>query len=111
MISRLLCDSFNNVSLVFSPFITKRLFPHLHTYYLLLWLPSSPQKNSHDSNAPLPPPLRSLVGSKTITRENVTPVLSQLRDHLVGKNVAADIAAKLCDSVALKLEGKVGISN
>ena len=51
------------------------------------------------------------MGSKTITRENVTPVLSQLRDHLVGKNVAADIAAKLCDSVALKLEGKVGISN
>ena len=47
------------------------------------------------------------MGSKTITKENVTPVLSQLKDHLVGKNVAADIAAKLCDSIALKLEGKV----
>ncbi|XP_043229344.1 signal recognition particle receptor subunit alpha-like isoform X1 [Amphibalanus amphitrite] len=50
---------------------------------------------------------KSLVGSKTITKENVTPVLNQLKDHLVGKNVAADIAAKLCDSIALKLEGKV----
>jgi len=33
--------------------------------------------------------------------------LDQLRDLLVGKNVAADIAAKLCESVAIKLEGKV----
>ena len=47
------------------------------------------------------------MGSKTINKENVSPVLDKLRDHLVGKNVAADIAAKLCDSVALKLEGKV----
>ncbi|XP_037083854.1 signal recognition particle receptor subunit alpha-like isoform X2 [Pollicipes pollicipes] len=50
---------------------------------------------------------KNLVGNKTITRENVTPVLDQLRDHLVGKNVAADIAAKLCESVANKLQGKV----
>lgn len=50
---------------------------------------------------------RGLVGSKALTKENLTPVLDQMRDHLIGKNVAADIAEKLCNSVAEKLEGKV----
>ena len=35
------------------------------------------------------------------------PVLDKLKDHLITKNVAADIAHKLCVSVAAKLEGKV----
>lgn len=35
------------------------------------------------------------------------PVLEKMREHLIAKNVASDIAAKLCDSVAAKLEGKV----
>nr|XP_039248695.1 signal recognition particle receptor subunit alpha-like [Styela clava] len=50
---------------------------------------------------------RGLVGSKALTKENLTPVLDKMRDHLIGKNVAADIADKLCLSVAGKLEGKV----
>jgi signal recognition particle receptor subunit alpha len=35
------------------------------------------------------------------------PVLDKLKDHLIAKNVAADISHKLCVSVAAKLEGKV----
>lgn len=35
------------------------------------------------------------------------PCLEKLRDHLISKNVAADISVKLCESVAAKLEGKV----
>ncbi|XP_073980947.1 signal recognition particle receptor alpha isoform X1 [Rhodnius prolixus] len=50
---------------------------------------------------------RGLVGSKNLTKEDMVPVLEKLKDHLIGKNVAADIASKLCDSVAAKLEGKV----
>ncbi|KAJ0176262.1 hypothetical protein K1T71_008436 [Dendrolimus kikuchii] len=50
---------------------------------------------------------KGLVGSKALTEESMRPVLDKLRDHLIGKNVAADIANKLCDSVAIKLEGKV----
>jgi len=34
-------------------------------------------------------------------------VLDKLKDHLIAKNVAADISHKLCVSVAAKLEGKV----
>lgn len=48
-----------------------------------------------------------LVGSKALSEETMRPVLDKLQDHLIGKNVAADIANKLCDSVATKLEGKV----
>ncbi|XP_023932356.1 signal recognition particle receptor subunit alpha homolog [Lingula anatina] len=50
---------------------------------------------------------KGLVGSKTLTRDDIQDVLNKMRDHLISKNVAADIAAKLCDSVATKLEGKV----
>ncbi|XP_056639574.1 signal recognition particle receptor subunit alpha homolog [Diorhabda sublineata] len=50
---------------------------------------------------------RGLVGSKNLTKSDMEPVLEKMKDHLISKNVAADIAVKLCDSVATKLEGKV----
>lgn len=50
---------------------------------------------------------KNLVGSKTITAEDVAPALDKLRYHLIAKNVASDIAFKLCESVARKLEGRV----
>lgn len=50
---------------------------------------------------------KGLVGSKALTSEAMTPVLEKLKDHLISKNVATDIAQKLCDSVATRLEGKV----
>lgn len=50
---------------------------------------------------------KGLVGSKNLTQEGMQPTLDKMKDHLIAKNVAADIAAKLCDSVAAKLEGKV----
>uniref|UniRef100_A0A6M2DGC6 Putative signal recognition particle n=1 Tax=Xenopsylla cheopis TaxID=163159 RepID=A0A6M2DGC6_XENCH len=50
---------------------------------------------------------KGLVGSKNLSRDDMQPALDKLKDHLIGKNVAADIAYKLCDSVAVKLEGKV----
>uniref|UniRef100_A0A1A8F8M3 Signal recognition particle receptor (Docking protein) n=2 Tax=Nothobranchius korthausae TaxID=1143690 RepID=A0A1A8F8M3_9TELE len=51
--------------------------------------------------------LKGLVGSKSLSRDDMEPVLEKMRDHLIAKNVAADIASRLCDSVAKKLEGKV----
>ncbi|XP_037534036.1 signal recognition particle receptor subunit alpha [Nematolebias whitei] len=51
--------------------------------------------------------LKGLVGSKSLSREDMEPVLEKMRDHLIAKNVAADIASQLCDSVAKKLEGRV----
>lgn len=50
---------------------------------------------------------KGLVGSKNLTREDMKPTLEKLKDHLIAKNVAADIAVKLCESVEAKLEGKV----
>uniref|UniRef100_A0A673FRP8 SRP54-type proteins GTP-binding domain-containing protein n=1 Tax=Sinocyclocheilus rhinocerous TaxID=307959 RepID=A0A673FRP8_9TELE len=51
--------------------------------------------------------LKGLVGSKNLTQEDMEPVLDKMRDHLITKNVAAEIASQLCNSVAKKLEGKV----
>ncbi|XP_060780022.1 signal recognition particle receptor subunit alpha isoform X2 [Neoarius graeffei] len=51
--------------------------------------------------------LKGLVGSKTLTLQDMEPVLEKMKDHLIAKNVAADIASQLCDSVARKLEGKI----
>ncbi|UYV65280.1 SRPR [Cordylochernes scorpioides] len=50
---------------------------------------------------------RSLVGSKTISEKDMEPVLAKLKDHMIMKNVAADIAEKLCHSISAKLEGRV----
>lgn len=50
---------------------------------------------------------KGLVGSKSLTQEGMRPALDKMKDHLIAKNVAADISAKLCESVAAKLEGKV----
>lgn len=50
--------------------------------------------------------IKSLNYNKALTKEDLDPVLSQLRDHLISKNVAAEIATKLCDSVSSKLEGQ-----
>ncbi|KAM9217125.1 signal recognition particle receptor subunit alpha isoform 1-T1 [Leptosomus discolor] len=51
--------------------------------------------------------LKGLVGSKSLAREDMDPVLEKMKDHLIAKNVAAEIAVQLCESVAKKLEGKV----
>ena len=50
---------------------------------------------------------KSLTGGKTITREAMEPALEKMKDHLVTKNVVLEIAEKLCESVASKLEGRV----
>lgn len=50
---------------------------------------------------------KGLVGGKKLTIDDVTPGLEKLKDHLIGKNVASDVAVKLCESVATKLNGKV----
>lgn len=47
------------------------------------------------------------MGGKTLSEADLEPVLEKLKDHLIGKNVAAEIAGKLCQSVGKKLEGKV----
>lgn len=46
------------------------------------------------------------LSSKIITSEDLQPVLAAMRTHLMDKNVAADIADKICDSVGQSIEGK-----
>lgn len=51
--------------------------------------------------------LSGLVGSKALTREDLEPVLAKLKDNLIGKNVASEVAESLIESVLVKLEGVV----
>jgi signal recognition particle receptor subunit alpha len=44
--------------------------------------------------------------SKTLTSEDLKPVLNTMREHLMNKNVARDIADQICDSVGQSLIGK-----
>ena len=50
--------------------------------------------------------LNTFKYNKALTSADLEPILSQLKDHLIAKNVASEIATKLCESVATKLEGQ-----
>lgn len=50
--------------------------------------------------------MNSFSYNKTLAKSDLDPILANLRDHLIAKNVAAEIATKLCDSVANKLIGQ-----
>ncbi|WKY03914.1 hypothetical protein Q1695_005132 [Nippostrongylus brasiliensis] len=50
---------------------------------------------------------KNLVGNKRISAEDVEPILETMRENLILKNVAAEPADKICQSVGRKLEGKV----
>ncbi|EDQ90901.1 uncharacterized protein MONBRDRAFT_20343 [Monosiga brevicollis MX1] len=47
----------------------------------------------------------SLTGSTKLTREALAPVMAKMRLHLIEKNVAQNIAEKLCESVEEQLVG------
>lgn len=47
-----------------------------------------------------------LAGKKILTREDLLPVLQDMEKHLMSKNVAKDIAEKLCEAVGTALVGK-----
>lgn len=50
--------------------------------------------------------LNSLTGQHTIGSEELEPILFSMKDHLISKNVANDIAGHLCDSVKTNIVGK-----
>jgi len=47
-----------------------------------------------------------LTGSKILTEEDLKPVLEAMKQHLMKKNVAMEIADKVCEGVGESLVGK-----
>ncbi|KAJ3850902.1 signal recognition particle binding protein [Lentinula lateritia] len=47
-----------------------------------------------------------LTGSKTLTEQDLKPVLEAMKQHLMKKNVAKEIADKVCEGVGESLIGK-----
>ncbi|KAG9402608.1 hypothetical protein AC1031_007215 [Aphanomyces cochlioides] len=50
--------------------------------------------------------LQSISGNKILTREDVTPVVEQFRIQLISKNVAAEVADEMCESVISTMIGQ-----
>ncbi|XP_024029346.1 signal recognition particle receptor subunit alpha homolog [Morus notabilis] len=50
--------------------------------------------------------LQSIAGKANLDKSDLEPALKALKDRLMTKNVAEEIAEKLCESVATSLEGK-----
>ncbi|CAF1199613.1 unnamed protein product [Adineta steineri] len=48
----------------------------------------------------------NIFASKTLTAEDLRTGFDTMREHLVSKNVASDVAEKICESVSSKLTGK-----
>ncbi|CAG8532510.1 8695_t:CDS:10 [Paraglomus occultum] len=49
---------------------------------------------------------KSITGQKELTERDLAPVMANMREHLIKKNVAADIASHLCDSITKNLVGQ-----
>ncbi|RDX70454.1 Signal recognition particle receptor subunit alpha, partial [Mucuna pruriens] len=49
---------------------------------------------------------QSIAGKANLDKSDLEPTLKALKDRLMTKNVAEEIAEKLCESVAASLEGK-----
>ncbi|CAK9183329.1 unnamed protein product [Ilex paraguariensis] len=49
---------------------------------------------------------QSIAGKANLEKADLEPALKALKDRLMTKNVAEEIAGKLCESVAASLEGK-----
>ncbi|CAL0330424.1 unnamed protein product [Lupinus luteus] len=49
---------------------------------------------------------QSIAGKTNLEKSDLEPALKALKDRLMTKNVAEEIAEKLCESVAASLEGK-----
>lgn len=45
-------------------------------------------------------------GSKVLSEEDLKPILAEMEKHLMGKNVAKEIAERMCENVGLALRGK-----
>jgi signal recognition particle receptor subunit alpha len=49
---------------------------------------------------------RLIGSSRTLTKEDLEPVLAGMKEHLMQKNVAQEIAGKICDGIGTSLVGK-----
>lgn len=50
--------------------------------------------------------IKSFTGNKVMTEEDLIPVLTKFKEDLMGKNVAEEIARKICDSIKEKILNK-----
>ncbi|KAJ3109138.1 hypothetical protein HDU96_007301 [Phlyctochytrium bullatum] len=74
-------------------------------------IPESDSKSSSDrakqgSSFGLFSFIRSFTEQKALTEESLSPILTKMKEHLIAKNVASEIADTLCNSVSSSLIGQ-----
>lgn len=69
-------------------------------------LRSDASKQSTSSLGSLSSLFARLMGSKVLTEDDLKPVLEGMKQHLMKKNVAKEIADKVCEGVGESLVGK-----
>jgi signal recognition particle receptor subunit alpha len=67
---------------------------------------SSKQQNSSTTLGAMGSLFARFTGGKTLTEEDLQPVLATMKEHLMKKNVAKGIADKVCDGVGKEMLGK-----
>lgn len=67
---------------------------------------TAPAKSSSGSLGALGSLFARLTGSKVLTEDDLKPVLEGMKQHLMKKNVAKEIADKICEGVGESLVGK-----
>ncbi|KAI8826179.1 SRP54-type protein [Fimicolochytrium jonesii] len=74
---------------------------------------SDSEEDIDETSTPLSTPTRglfsffqNLTASRKLTREDLDPVMTKMREHMITKNVASDVADHLCTSVMQELTGK-----
>ena len=68
--------------------------------------PVQPERAMSGSLGALGSLFSRLTGSKVLTQEDLNPVLDGMKQHLMKKNVAKEIADKVCEGVGESLVGK-----
>lgn len=68
--------------------------------------PTDPKTAATGSLGALSSMFARLTGSKVLTPEDLKPVLEAMKQHLMKKNVAKEIADKVCEGVGESLVGK-----
>ncbi|KAA8522860.1 hypothetical protein F0562_009283 [Nyssa sinensis] len=63
-------------------------------------------RSTHRRKDGFHPCFQSIAGKANLEKADLEPALKALKDRLMTKNVAEEIAEKLCESVAASLEGK-----
>ncbi|OAF66464.1 hypothetical protein A3Q56_05813 [Intoshia linei] len=80
---------------------------NLETEYFDINKSSDDEKGTTEQQSGWYSYLRACVSSEPINSESLKPLMESMIDNFVDKNIAVEVASKICESVRCSLEGKI----